>query len=91
MKEFTVEESSDIILDLKGEFEKQFKLKLPNGFESTICENADRYIKNKALPGKAENLLDEVCSYISNKHNGSDEIKNLFKFSVKKTNIKVYQ
>ena len=78
MKEFTVEESSDIILDLKDEFEKQFKLKLPDGFESTICENADRYIKDKAMPGKAENLLDEVCSYISNKNNGSDEIKNLF-------------
>ena len=78
MKEFTVEESSDIILDLKDEFEKQFKLKLPDGFERTICENADRYIKDKAMPGKAENLLDEVCSYISNKNNGSDEIKNLF-------------
>lgn len=78
MKEFTVEESSDIILDLKDEFEKQFKLKLPEGFERTICENADRYIKDKAMPGKAENLLDEVCSYISNKNNGSDEIKNLF-------------
>ena len=78
MKEFTVEESSDIIFDLKSEFEKQFKLKLPEGFNRTICENADRYIKNKALPGKAENLLDEVCSYIVNKHNGNDEIKNLF-------------
>ena len=78
MKEFTVEETSDIILDLKGEFEKQFKLKLPEGFENVICENADRYIKDKAMPGKAENLLDEVCSYISNKNNGSDEIKNLF-------------
>ena len=78
IKEFTVEESSDIILDLKDEFEKQFKLKLPEGFESKICENADRYIKDKAMPGKAENLLDEVCSYISNKNNGSDEIKNLF-------------
>lgn len=78
IKEFTVEESSDIIFDLKSEFEKQFKLKLPEGFNRTICENADRYIKNKALPGKAENLLDEVCSYISNKNNGNDEIKNLF-------------
>ena len=78
MKEFNVEETSDIILDLKGEFEKQFKLKLPEGFENVICENADRYIKDKAMPGKAENLLDEVCSYISNKNNGSDEIKNLF-------------
>ena len=78
MKDFTVDESSDIIFDLKEEFEKKFKLKLPEGFEKTICENADRYIKDKVLPGKAENLLDEVCSYIYNKNNDSEEIKNLF-------------
>ena len=36
MKDFTVDESSDIIFDLKEEFEKKFKLKLPEGFEKTI-------------------------------------------------------
>ena len=77
MKDLTVEESSEIVLDLKETFEKRFKLKLPNGFESTICENADRYIKDKAMPGKAENLLDEVCSYIFNKYNDDADIKLL--------------
>jgi len=78
MKDITVEESSEIILDLKETFEKEFKLKLPSGFEETICVNADRYIKDKAMPGKAENLLDEVCSYISNKYNDDSDIKSLF-------------
>lgn len=78
MKDLTVEESSEIILDLKETFEKQFKLKLPEGFEETICVNADRYIKDKAMPGKAENLLDEVCSYISNKYSDNEEVKKLF-------------
>ncbi len=77
MKDLTVEESSEIILDLKDSFEKAFKLKLPEGFEETICVNADRYIKDKAMPGKAENLLDEVCSYISNKYNDNNDIKTL--------------
>ena len=78
MKDLTVEESSEIILDLKETFEKEFKLKLPSGFEETICVNADRYIKDKAMPGKAENLLDEVCSYISNKYNDDSDVKSLF-------------
>ena len=77
MKDFTVEESSEIILNLKETFEKEFKLKLPEGFEDIICTNADRYVKDKAMPGKAENLLDEVCSYISNKYNDDADIKNL--------------
>ena len=77
MKELTVEESSEILLDGKDDFEKEFKLKLPSGFESTICINADRYIKDKAMPGKAINLLDEVCSYIYNKNNDNSDIKNL--------------
>ena len=77
LKEFTVEETSEIILNIKETYEKEFKLKLPEKFEEIISENADRYIKDKALPGKAENLLDEVCSYISNKYNNNSDIKTL--------------
>lgn len=77
MKELTVEETSDIILNSKEVFEKEFRLYLPDGFENIICTNADRYIKDKAMPGKAENLLDEVCSYISNKHSYDEDIKSL--------------
>jgi ATP-dependent Clp protease ATP-binding subunit ClpC len=77
LKDLTVDETSEIIFDLKNVFEKEFRLYLPDGFENTICVNADRYIKDKAMPGKAENLLDEVCSYISNKYEDSEDIKSL--------------
>lgn len=88
MKDLTVEETSDIILNLKKVFEKEFRLYLPDGFENTICVNADRYIKDKAMPGKAENLLDEVCSYISNTHGDSEEIKNLIdEINIKKLDL----
>ena len=77
MKELTVEESTNIIFDERETFEKEFKLKLPDVFAETICVNADRYIKDKAMPGKAKDLLDETCSYISNKYNSNIDIKNL--------------
>ena len=78
MKDLTVEESSEIILGMKETYENEFKLKMPEGFENIICVNADRYIKDKAMPGKAENLFDETCSYIFNKYNDDVDIKALF-------------
>ena len=88
MKELTVDESSEIVLDKKEIFEKEFKLKLPEGFAETICVNADRYIKDKAMPGKAVNLLDEVCSYIYYKNNDNSDVKNLIdEISEKKLNL----
>ena len=88
MKDLTVEETSDIILNLKKVYEKEFRLYLPDGFENTVCVNADRYIKDKAMPGKAENLLDEVCSYISNNYGDSEDIKNLIdEINIKKLDL----
>ena len=77
LKDLTVEETSEIIFDLKDNFEKEFKLKLPEDFENIISVNADRYIKDKAMPGKAENLLDEACSYIFNKYNDNEDVQNI--------------
>ena len=88
LKDLTVEETSEIILCQKETFENEFKLKLPDGFEDVICTNADRYIKDKAMPGKAENLLDEACSYIFNKYNDDSDIKTLLdEISVKKLEL----
>jgi ATP-dependent Clp protease ATP-binding subunit ClpC len=88
LKDLTVEETSDIILDLKEHFENEFKLKLPEGFENIICVNADRYIKDKVMPGKAVNLLDEACSYMFNKHNENKDIKELIdEINIKKLDL----
>ncbi len=77
LKDLTVEESSSIIFDLKEMYEDEFGLLLPDDFNDTICINADRYIKDKAMPGKAENLLDEACSYLNSKYNDNEDIKHL--------------
>ena len=92
LKEFTLEESSDIIFGMKDIFEREFKLKLSEGFENTICVNADRYIKDKAMPGKAVNLLDEVCSYIFNKNDeNNDDVKNIIdEINTKKLDLGEY-
>ena len=88
LRDLTVEETMEIILDSKETFEKEFRLKLPDGFEDTICVNADKYIKDKMMPGKAENLLDEVCSYIFNKYNDDADIKNILEdINVKKLDL----
>ena len=88
LRDITVEETKEIILNSKETFEKEFKLKLPEGFEETICVNADKYIKDKVMPGKAENLLDEVCSYIFNKYNDDTDIKNILEdINAKKLNL----
>ena len=77
MKDLTVEESTSIISDLREIYEDEFGLLLPDDFDNTICVNADRYIKDKAMPGKAENLLDEACSYLNSKYNDNEDIKHL--------------
>lgn len=88
LKDLTLEESTEIVFNLKETFEKEFKLKLPEEFADIICVNADRYIKDKAMPGKAENLLDEVCSYIYNKYNDNGDIKSLLdEINVKKLDL----
>ena len=88
LRDLTVDETMEIILDSKENFENEFRLKLPEGFEDTICVNADKYIKDKTMPGKAENLLDEVCSYIFNKYNDDADIKNILEdISIKKLNL----
>ena len=88
LRDITVEETKEIILNSKETFEKEFKLKLPEGFEEIICVNADKYIKDKVMPGKAENLLDEVCSYIFNKYNDDTDIKNILEdINAKKLNL----
>lgn len=45
----------------------------PKNVSSLICNNADKYIKDRVFPGKAERLFDEVCASISNKYRPADE------------------
>lgn len=77
LTELTKEQSIEIIKNEIPVLEDYFKIKLPEGVEEIVCENADRYIKNTVFPKKAETLLDEVCSYVSRKNVNDDEIEKM--------------
>ena len=68
LNDLTIEQTSEIINGNIDYFKNHYSLNLPENISELICTNADKYIKEKAFPGKAENLLDEVCSSISNKY-----------------------
>lgn len=77
LTELTKEQTCEIIRDMLPIYEKVYKLKFPIGVEETICENAERYVRNRVFPRKAEHLLDEVCSYVSSKYSDNIGLKEL--------------
>lgn len=77
LTELTKEQSAEIIKNEIPTFEEIYKLRLPEGIENTICENADKYVKSGVFPKKGELLIDEVCSYISHKYTNNTKIKEL--------------
>ena len=79
LTELTKEQTMEILKNEIPVYEEIHKIKLPDGVEKTICENADTYIKGSVFPKKGEKLLDEVCSYISRKYINFPTIKELKK------------
>lgn len=80
LPELTKEQTSEIISDCMRDCQSTYNLGLPSNIVELICDNADKYIKDKVFPGKAINLLDEVCASLVNKYrkpdNTSVEITN---------------
>ena len=76
--ELNKEETSEIIDNLIEEYEQTFNLNLPKNTSKLICENADKYIKDKVFPEKGIWLFDEVCSNIKLKKSSNKKfLKNL--------------
>lgn len=73
LTELTKDESKEILNDDLDFFENIYDLNLPKNASELICNNADKYIKERVFPGKAERLMDEVCASISNKYRPTDE------------------
>ena len=73
LTELTKDETQEIINDEIDFYQEMYGLNLPKNVSELICNNADKYIKESVFPGKAEILLDEVCSSISNKYRPADE------------------
>ena len=73
LTELSKDESTEIINDELNYFGECYDMTFPKNVSSLICNNADKYIKDRVFPGKAERLLDEVCASISNKYRPTDE------------------
>lgn len=86
LTELTKDESAEILNDEIDFFKENYSMSFPKNICETICNNADKYIKDKVFPGKAEKLLDEVCSSISNKYRPGD--KRLIKTNEKIRELK---
>lgn len=71
--ELTKDETKEILDDELEFLEDSYDMTFPPKATELICNNADKYIKDKPFPGKAEALFDEVCSAISNKYRPADE------------------
>jgi len=73
LNELTKEESATILEDTLEFYCGCYDMTLPKNVCEVICNNAEKYIKDRVFPWKAENLLEEVCSSISNKYRPADE------------------
>ena len=73
LTELSKDESTEIINDELNYFGECYDMTFPKNVSSLICNNADKYIKDRVFPGKAERLFDEVCASISNKYRPTDE------------------
>ena len=86
LTEFTKDETAEILENEIDYFQDNYSMSFPENVCETICNNADKYIKDRVFPGKAERLFDEVCSSISNKYRPGD--KRLIKVNEKIKELK---
>ena len=73
LTELTKDETTQILENELDYFRGCYDMTFPDNVCEIICNNADKYIKDKSFPGKAENLFDEICAGISNKYRPADE------------------
>ena len=73
LTELTKDETAQILENELDYFRGCYDMTFPDNVCEIICNNADKYIKDKSFPGKAENLFDEICAGISNKYRPADQ------------------
>lgn len=73
LTELTKDETAQILENELDYFRGCYDMTFPENVCEIICNNADKYIKDKVFPGKAENLFDEICASISNKYRPADQ------------------
>lgn len=73
LTELTKDETAQILENELDYFRGCYDMTFPENVCDIICNNADKYIKDRVFPGKAENLFDEICAGISNKYRPADQ------------------
>lgn len=64
LEEPTVEESIQIATNLKHTFENHYGVIIPNETVKVACQLSHRYVKQRAFPSKALDLLDDSASLL---------------------------
>ena len=64
LEEPTLQESIDIVSSLKGKFEKHYDVVIPDETVSAACQLAHRYVKQRAFPAKALDLIDDSAALL---------------------------
>ena len=60
----TVNEASDILMGLKGKYEKHHDVEISRDAIEAATSMSHRYITDRRLPDKAIDLIDEACSLV---------------------------
>lgn len=62
VKELSVDASKKILLNLKAEFEEFHNVKIPNSVIELAVDLTNKFIKDRYLPDKAIDVIDEACA-----------------------------
>lgn len=72
LTELTKEQTMDISKNFVEFYENVYNMKFPENMCEMVCDNADKYIKDKPFPGKVDTLFDDICAGVSNKYRPLD-------------------
>ena len=72
-------ETKDILLKVKGEYERHHDVIIPDDILDKIILYTNKFITNKKNPDKAIDFLDSVCSKVKSNNNHNYNNKNLYK------------
>ena len=62
LTELTKEQTMDISKNFVEFYENVYNMKFPENMCEIVCDNADKYIKDKPFPGKVDTLFDYICA-----------------------------
>lgn len=94
LDEVSTNDTKDILINLKEDFENYHNIKISDEMCSSIVELLDTYVKEKRFPDKAIDLLDYSCVVAKNNganhlanHDIKSALKEMFKVDIDSRNI----